>query len=114
MAFEAAAEGKNDREVAESRSRHGYRTTGNQGRNPFTKDSVRGLLQNRFYLGELPITELRQGKGERKQYVTTGWMLGKHAAMLDADLFGRVQAARLATALRCPSDLAQRRTRCPA
>ncbi len=43
----------------------GYRTSGNRGRNLFTKDTVRPLLQNRFYLGELP-----DGNG--------GWRPGAH------------------------------------
>jgi hypothetical protein len=40
--------------VAEALNAAGYRTSGNRGRNPFTKDTVCRLLQNRFYLGELP------------------------------------------------------------
>jgi hypothetical protein len=36
-----------------------------RGANPFTKDTVRRLLLNRFYLGELP-----DGHG--------GWLPGRH------------------------------------
>ena len=67
MAFTMAAAGAPDRDVARALTDAGYRTTGNRGRNPFTKDTVRPLLQNRFYLGELP-----DGNG--------GWVPGKHAA----------------------------------
>jgi len=81
LAFELSAAGKTDREVAQALTAAGYRTSGNRGSNVFTKDTVRVMLQNRFYLGELP-----DGKG--------GWMPGRHAAVLDAELFQRAQAAR--------------------
>lgn len=80
-AFQAAAEGKSDREVALILNAEGYRTTGNRGRNPFRKDTVRRILINRFYLGDLP-----DGAG--------GWVPGKHHPLLDADLFDAAQAAR--------------------
>jgi site-specific DNA recombinase len=54
LAFRLAAEGKSDRDVASALNAAGYRTSGNRGRNPFTKDTVCVLLQNRLYLGELP------------------------------------------------------------
>jgi hypothetical protein len=54
MAFQAAAEGRSDREVADALNAAGHRTTGNRGANPFTKDTVRMMLLNRFYLGQLP------------------------------------------------------------
>ncbi len=81
-AFQAAAEGKSDRDVAEALNAAGCRTTGNRGRNLFTKDTVRRMLTNRFYLGELP-----DGAG--------GWMPGAHAPLFDADLFERAQQTRV-------------------
>ncbi len=81
LAFRLAAEGKSDRDVAEKLNAAGYRTTGNRGRNPFTKDTVCRLLQNRFYLGELP-----NGQG--------GWISGSHQAVLDPDLFAEAQRTR--------------------
>lgn len=65
MAFELAAQGKSDREVAQALNTAGHRTTGNQGYNLFSKDTVRGILTNKFYLGYLP-----DGSG--------GWLKGKH------------------------------------
>ena len=41
MAFELAAAGKTDREIAQTLSAAGYRTSGNRGMNRFTKDTVR-------------------------------------------------------------------------
>jgi DNA invertase Pin-like site-specific DNA recombinase len=81
MAFEMAASGATDRDIAQALNETGYRTTGNRGNNPFTKDTVRPMLQNRFYLGELP-----DGNG--------GWVAGKHAPMVDAALFDAAAAAR--------------------
>ena len=87
LAFELAAAGKTDREVARALNAAGYRTTGNRGANPFTKDTVREFLQNRFYLGELP-----DGNG--------GWLPGKHAALIDAATFAGAQGARERNATR--------------
>src|SRR5690606_254098 len=69
-----------DRDVAIALTRAGFRTTGNRGQNPFSKDTIRPLLQNRFYLGELP-------DGEE-------WLPGKHAPAIDVDVFERAQEAR--------------------
>jgi DNA invertase Pin-like site-specific DNA recombinase len=81
LAFDAAAKGSSDREAAVLLNEQGHRTTGNRGRNLFSKDSVRVLLQNRFYLGELP-----DGKG--------GWLSGAHEPVLDDALFLAAQEAR--------------------
>jgi site-specific DNA recombinase len=99
LAFRLAAEGKSDREVADALNAAGYRTTGNRGRNPFTKDTVCRLLQNRFFLGELP-----DGHG--------GWFGGVHEPVLDDDLFDRAGAMRAANR-RSPGPISvprQRRT----
>ncbi len=80
-AFELAAAGKTDREIAQALNAAGHRTSGNRGANPFTKDSLRVILRNRFYLGELP-----DGSG--------GWVPGKHDPIIDPALFARAEAAR--------------------
>lgn len=81
MAFELAAQGKSDREVAEALNSAGYRTAGNQGRHPFSKDTVKGMLQNRFYLGELP-------------HGNDGWLQGQHKPFIDEQLFAQAQEWR--------------------
>lgn len=81
LAFELAAAGKSDREVARALNAAGYLTSGNRGQNPFTKDTVRPLLRNRFYVGDLP-----DGNG--------GWVPGKHGVLVDPELFDRAQAQR--------------------
>jgi hypothetical protein len=81
LAFGAAAKGTSDREVAVLLSERGFRTSGNRGHNLFIKDTVRPMLQNRFYLGELP-----DGAG--------GWRTGVHEPLLDDALFEAAQQAR--------------------
>ena len=81
LAFRLCAAGRSDREIAIALNERGYRTTGAWGRNPFSKDTVRPLLRNRFYLGELA-----DGQG--------GWVAGAHEPLLDDDLFTVARAAR--------------------
>lgn len=80
-AFELAAEGKTDREVSEYLNTNGYRTAGNQGSKPFSSDTVRGILINRFYISELP-----DGNG--------GYVQAKHKPFIDMKLWNAVQKAR--------------------
>jgi len=81
MAFEVASQGKTDRAVAQALNTAGYRTAGNRGNRPFAKDSVRDMLKNRFYLGEL-----QDGNG--------GWLKGKHRPFISQELFDRAQGER--------------------
>jgi site-specific DNA recombinase len=81
LAFQAAANGRSDREVAQVINAAGYRTAGNQGNRPFSKDTIRGMLTNRFYLGYLP-----NGNG--------GWIKGKHEALVNEELWNQVQEMR--------------------
>lgn len=80
-AFELAADGKSDREVAQALGREGYRTAGTRGDRRFTTTGVRGMLTNRFYLGELPDGD-------------DGWQPGKHGPFIGQSLWARVQEAR--------------------
>lgn len=80
LAFTLAAAGQSDREIAIALNARGYRTTGNRGRNPFSKDSIRVILRNRFYLGELPDGD--------------GWIPGKHPGVIDPATFSAVEARR--------------------
>ena len=81
LMFELAASGKSDREVARALNAAGYRTAGNRVGKPFTKDGVRGILINRFFVGELP-----DGKG--------GWTEGSHQPFINAEQFQEVQDMR--------------------
>jgi site-specific DNA recombinase len=75
MAYELGAQGLSDRAIAQALNAAGYRTRGTHGSNPFTKDTVRAMLLNRFYLGELP--------GERPSSAAPV----RHRAVIDADLW---------------------------
>ena len=72
MAFELAAQRKTDREVTINLNSLGYTTTGTHGPRPFSKDTVKGMLKNRFYIGYI-----RDGNGgwlKAKQcFVNSGW-----------------------------------------
>ncbi len=81
MAFELASQGKTDREVAQALNTAEYRTAGNRGNRPFAKDSVRDMLKNRFYLGEL-----QNGNG--------GWLKGKHRPFISQEVFDTAQGER--------------------
>jgi len=82
MAFKLGAQGKSDREVAVALNATGYRTAGNQGNGPFSKDTVKDMLQNRFYVGELT-------NGNN------GWVKGNHDPFIDLHLFETAQEMRV-------------------
>jgi site-specific DNA recombinase len=94
LAMRLASEGVSDRLVAQALNAVGYRTTGNRGANPFTKDTVAEIVTNRFYWGELPVFE-DAGNGTVRN-VQVGWMAGKHKAVpgFDEALWARIQAMR--------------------
>ncbi len=81
MAFELASQGEMDREAAQALNTAGYRTAGNRGNRPFAKDSVRGMLKNRFYVGEL-----QDGNG--------GWLKGKQGPFIKQEVFDLAQEER--------------------
>ena len=81
MAFELAAEGKSDREIAVALNAMGYRTTGTHGSRPFSRDTVKDMLTNRFYIGFIP-----DGNG--------GWIKAKHEPFIDPALFEEAQKMR--------------------
>ena len=81
MAFEGSSQGKSDKEVAQTLNTAGYRTAGNRGPRPFSRDTVRGMLTNRFYLGYIT-----DGNG--------GWIKARHEPFINEDLWNQVQEAR--------------------
>jgi site-specific DNA recombinase len=71
LAFNTYAQGNSsDNNVAVVLNQEGYRTTGNWGNRLFEPDTVRPMLQNRFYLGETSY--------KRKMYP------GRHPAIIPA------------------------------
>lgn len=82
LAFQQCAEDATDREIATALNNAGYRTDSiKRGANPFTKDTVRRILINPFYLGYVTY------KGRRID--------GKHPALIDPDLWDKAQATRI-------------------
>jgi hypothetical protein len=82
MAVELGAQGASDRAIAQALHAAGYRTRGTHGSNPFTKDTVRAMLLNRFYVGELP--------DERSATAAPV----HHAVVIDREVWEAVQAMR--------------------
>ncbi|MGE0542028.1 MAG: recombinase family protein, partial [Dehalococcoidia bacterium] len=99
-AFEMAATGAGYTKIAKELNVCSFRTAGNMRRDVFTKDSVRDILANRFYLGELPIIEPRKSRRIRDRQP------GQHPALIDGATF---DAARQAIGARASSSGAQRR-----
>jgi site-specific DNA recombinase len=81
MAFELSAQGKSDREIAIILNTAGYRTTGTHGPRPFSKDTVKDMLRNRFYIGYIS-----DGNG--------GWLKAKHEPLINLALFEEAQRMR--------------------
>jgi DNA invertase Pin-like site-specific DNA recombinase len=79
-----AADGLNPRAIAEAMSHDGWRIAhppGAQGTaRPFARSTVRHILNNRLYIGEV-------WDGEAKR-----WLPGKHAPLVPLDLWERAQA----------------------
>jgi hypothetical protein len=81
LAYTCYSQGnQSDADVAVVLNDAGYRTTGNWGERLFEADTVRPMLQNRFYLGEA------QYKGQ--------WMPGRHPAIIPQALFDKCQEVR--------------------
>ncbi len=76
-----------DSDIASRLNAAGYRTTGQHGSNPFGKDTVRDMLQSRFYLGQTSYKGGRRGSAD-------GWNPGNHRALITQDLFDRCQEVR--------------------
>ena len=93
MAFEEYAKGQcSDNDIAKLLNNAGYRSK--TGR-PFSKDTVRDILQNRTYLGEVRYQKYkRNSDGSRSYGAPVEWFDGLHEAVIDEDLFDRCMAAR--------------------
>jgi hypothetical protein len=100
LAFELVAAGTTLSRIARERNVWGYRTAGNVRRSLFTKDTVRDMLGNRFYLGKVPV--FVPGTSRRVHE----WQEGRHEALIDEASF---EAARTAIEGRATAARADRR-----
>ena len=81
LAFERYAEGiSTDLEIARLLNRTGYRTGSKRGPQTFSKDTVKAMLQNRFYVGQV----------KYKDELFTG----QQPALVSMDVFERCQTVR--------------------
>jgi hypothetical protein len=80
-AFEQAAQGKTDKEVARYLNENGLKTSGPKGNKSFSISSVRGILTNHFYIAQLP-----DGKG--------GYIPAKHKPFIRQEIWDAAQEAR--------------------
>lgn len=81
LAFELSAKGKSDKEVAVALNMLGYQTTGTHGPQPFSKDTIKDMLKNKFYIGYIT-----NGAG--------GWLEAKHKPLIELEIFEEAQRMR--------------------
>lgn len=88
LAFEQYSRGiYSDTDIAALLTARGYRTNGQFGSNPFGKDTITHLLQNRFYLGETSYQGKK--KGASKQTIS-----GRHEPLISQEVFDKCQEVR--------------------
>jgi site-specific DNA recombinase len=93
MAYEKYATGNHsDNSVAELLNEAGYRSK--TGR-PFSKETVRDILQNQTYLGKTKYQKYkRRSDGSRSYEAPIEWFDGQHKAVIDEALFEKCQQIR--------------------
>ena len=93
MAYEHYAQDKfTDNDIAKLLNKEGYRSK--TGR-PFSKDTVRDILQNRTYLGKTKYQKyLRKSDGTRSYEAPIEWHDGQHGAVISDELFERCMEVR--------------------
>jgi len=82
--FTMAAEGMTAAEITRRMNQLGYTTHSHKGDRIFATTTVRRILCNRFYLGEIP-------RDKRHTSTDRGWLPGAHEPLIDSALWGRAQ-----------------------
>lgn len=81
-----------DNDIAIILNEYGYKTK--RGR-PFSKDTVRDMLQNQVYLGKVSYQQcLRTPDGTRTWTAPVQWFDGQHETVIEEELFNRCQEVR--------------------
>ncbi len=98
MGFEAYATGNySDAGIATLLNDAGYRTK--KGR-PFSKDTVRDMLQNQTYLGKVKYQETKRNSDRSRSYsAPIEWFDGQHEPLISQELFDRCQEVRRSRAV---------------
>jgi site-specific DNA recombinase len=88
LAFEKYATGRySDRDIAQLLNREGYWTKTNR---PFSKETVRFMLQNRTYLGKIRYQQTTYtADGRRSRQAPIEWLEGQHLPVIDQEVFER-------------------------
>jgi hypothetical protein len=100
MAFQEYATGKySDNDIAKLLNDADYRSkTGRL----FSKETVRDILQNRTYLGQIRYQQYqRKANGKRSYAEPVEWFEGQHEAVIDEELFDRCMAVRASRRAHC-------------
>jgi site-specific DNA recombinase len=88
LVFEKYATGRYSyQDIADMLNEAGYLTSGQFGNNPFGKETIRDMLANRFYLGEVSYVGANK-KAQRQTFA------GAHAPLIDKVTFAQAHAAR--------------------
>jgi len=91
LAFELYATGSQSwMSTADELNGHGYKRKNGK---PFTRESMRSMLINRVYIGEVGYQKQKHNaRGQRVYTEPNSWIPGKHPAIVDRVLFDAVQA----------------------
>ena len=98
--FERYATGAySDVEIAGWLNAQGKRTSGHWGHRPFSKDTIRAILINPYYIGMvgyrgLTDRETETGQRARASKRAWQWIPGKHEPLITPELFDRCRAVR--------------------
>ncbi len=81
-----------------------FRTKGGKssGPNPMSADSVRHILNNRFYLGQVPYYGVDENGKKRRRGNAIAWFAGKHPPLVEQETFDRVQEIKMLATRRVP------------
>ena len=93
LAFESYATGKfSDMDIAHLLNKEGYKSK--TGR-PFSKDTVRSILQNQTYLGKIKYQKYKRRRdGSRSYDAPVEWFDGGHSAVISNQLFDKCMKVR--------------------
>ena len=86
-----------DKEIAELLNEQGFVVVRGKRVNPFSTSTVRDMLSNRFYLGEVSWSSGRKGRASKRDRT---WQAGNHDALISQELYEKAQYVRQVRAQR--------------
>ncbi|MBA3822784.1 MAG: recombinase family protein [Ktedonobacterales bacterium] len=97
LAFKLRAENHSDREIASALNEAGYRTAGVHEGNLWSGSSVRYMLHNRFYIGDIPTTPLEYA---RRSQTNVQYVKGDYEPLIPLELWEEAQSVNRARSVR--------------